>query len=1181
MAFQTTLIIGLGGVGSKIVDGIYRKFNATNPSEIDRRNVAFLCLDTDVSDINERKKTMPEGSVVKTSSDLSCTVGGYIDQIKSKTTVLDWFDIKSPELLSMPLNDGAAQVRMASRLAAISAINENKFKAIDNSIKNLLTTEPERHAGNNIMIHIICSLAGGTGAGSFLQTAYYVKSVMKSFNASAPKITGYFVLADVLCTDSSISLSADQKENVRSNTYACIKELLAFCSKDKQHQLQNVQFEYRLGQKDKSLPAEPPYDSCYLVDYFGVDGGNLAKEERYEEQTIEFVYLNAFDPIGNNIRQKAINDIRQKIDRDGGGRFASFGISKLIYPVDDLISYFAHQRVVDNLSGTWLRIDKDFAERYAEYKKNIEQGIRQTEPERGKHFMDQVEAIASTGAGREGVEFKRILQSTKIYEEGREVGMPKARVFVENVGRYVNKLISTSSELSNLYATCTVGNPNFTKNTGQDNDLGFVVRRERELEDYRRAVMSFIDSAKSVAVKQCFLVDHEIEGFVSKNPQVDSNHLNTYILEKEKEMHPLAVRYLLYEIRSLLKLGLDKKKAANKKLEQRINEEYKKKFDDPETKDRVETAQDSVRKAAGKNSGIISKSINFLSGQDPYKAAKEKYESESKQQAENIKKYATEKLLEETYAGLLIQINRLIEEEENFFKSLPKAIYEVSETLQSLLNKHDANNNPSISYVLASAQIKKDIYDFVISQNDTPFFPEEMSAALYRSMFDYTVKSLEENGYVTSKKKNNKAKEEALAKANKKIVADCIAFQDKLIREQNRQYAEMNVVAALKEEAMRECDNDKMRAHDYVLRKFFSFRDRAEIWGPNNIDNTVRYINAWGLHPDCTEPDTMTGKEADELFGGDNVGTNEKTAATRIKSGHFSPFEIIRVNAVTLLSIEKNFKGFMYREKTDLSDESIGTYYDAYKSVIDRLALKNSKTYSPHLDKHWHLPAFMPNIGFTQMDELIKVFRAMYWGLLFNKFKSESRGGDNYWKYVGSTTSFIKNIDGQMVLTGNSLDYALDRLFNSLSANPDIIKSILEDADTQWKKAKDTWLQKETSEENMVEKMKRTNIIQDIATYEFKQFSKGSKAKVYNWFSLLVSKDNLMLNKFLNMDDGHLKSCFFDELMERIIDMFGPSAYTKKVCEYLLKKVDKTNADFAKNRFEQFDKNNRFQPEDY
>ena len=141
VAFPTTLIIGLGGVGSSIVEKIYRKFDASQPTDIERRNVAFLCMDTDASDIKKRLAVMPSGSVVKTSSDKSCTVGGYIDQIKSKTTVLDWFDTKSPHLLSMSLNEGAGQVRMASRLATIASIDEKKLEAIDGSIKNLLAVD--------------------------------------------------------------------------------------------------------------------------------------------------------------------------------------------------------------------------------------------------------------------------------------------------------------------------------------------------------------------------------------------------------------------------------------------------------------------------------------------------------------------------------------------------------------------------------------------------------------------------------------------------------------------------------------------------------------------------------------------------------------------------------------------------------------------------------------------------------------------------------------------------------------------------------------------------------------------------------------------------------------------------------------------------------------------------------
>lgn len=1177
MSFPTTLIIGLGGVGSSIVEKIYRKFDASNPSDLDRRNVAFLCLDTDDSDIRKRLKVMPVGSVIKTSSDKSCTIGGYIDQIKSKTTVLDWFDTKSPHLMSMSLNEGAGQVRMASRLASMSSISERKLDAINNSIQNLLATEPERHKGNNIKIHIVCSLAGGTGAGSFLQTAYYVKNAMKEQNATAPKISGYFLLADVLCNDRSMGFSEAQNENVRSNTYACVKELTAFCNNDKNRQIEELQFEYRMGQKDKGLPANPPYDFCFMTDYFGAEGGNLINEDRYEEQAVEFIYMNAFEPIGDNFRQKSINDVRQMIEKEGASRFASYGVSKLVYPVDDMMLYFAYQRVIDNLSSTWLRIDKDFEERLAEYKKNIDQGIRTTEPDRGKHFMQQVEALATTGAGREGMEFKRILESTKVYTEGREGGMPKARVYMTCVDNFVKHLVETNQELKGLHETCTVANPNFTKNTGFDNDLGFVTRRERELEDYRKAVMSFVDATKSFAIKQCLTIDQDFENYVSKNPQADGNHLNTYILEKDKELHPLAVRYLLYDIQALLKLGLEKKKGENDKLGKQINEKYQNAFDNKETKDRVEDARANLKAAGEQAGGFLGKAKSKLFGIDSYKAAKENYETKSRKQAQDIAKYSTEKLLEETYAGLLMQINQLIEEEEDFFMSLPNAIYEAGNTLQTLLKVHDANNNPCVSYVLASEQDKKDLYAEINMKDDSVFFPSELSAALYRSVYENMISALESVGSVSSRRMNAKAKKAARAAANQKIIEDCIAFQKNLIREKNPQYSEMNVIAALKKEAAFNCDTADAQ-HDYILRKFHHFRDRAEIWGPDNLNASVRYINAWGLNPECLDSATLTNTEIDELFGRTDVTTNVSTAATQIISERFSPYEISRVNAVTLLTVEDNFKNFLSKESTDFSDESLGTYFVAYKHVIDKVNSMDSKTYSPHLDKHWHLPAYMPNIGFTQADEIKKIFKALYWGLLMGRFKSESKGGDNYWKYVGDVSCFIKDIDGKMVLTGNSLKYAIDRLFGALTTNPEIVNQILKEADTLWEDAKDQWLQEEADSATEYEAMKRNKLVRSIVDFRFTLFPKEKQAS--NWFGILSAKENTLLYRFLNQDGGLLKNCFFDELMERLIDVFGPSGNTYKICEYIFKHVGQNHVEHAMARLNKFKVQNHFEPKE-
>ena len=1176
MAFKTTLIIGLGGIGSGIVESIYKKFNASNPSDIDRANVAFLCLDTDEADIAKRRKVMPADCVVKTSSDLSETVGSYVARIQNSTTVLDWFDTSSDQMMTMPLNEGAAQIRMASRLAAISAINEGKLNAIDNSITKLLSTDPARHAGNDIKIHIVTSLAGGTGAGSFLQVAYYVKDAMRAHGALAPKITGYFVLADVLCDEMGSTFSYAQTENVRSNTYACIKELMTFCDKSRSDGLRPIQFEYKLGQSDKALPPSPPYDLCFMMDYTGSNGGNLKMKERYYDQATWFVYTNAFDPVGDNFRSMAINNVRQMIDNAGASRFASFGVSRLVYPVDDIMDYFARQRVYDNLSGTWLRIDNDFASRMAEYKKKRSEGIPATQPDRGVHFREQVDSLAKNGAGKEGAEFRQVLQETKteIKGEGKPFMAPKSQLYLENVERFVSKMVSDNQELKGLYAQCTASNPDFLSRENKAVDLDFVIQRELALDEYRTKVLEFIDNTKAFTVRQCLIADYDAEQYVSKNPMTDLHHLNTYILEKDNEMHPLAVRYLLYEIQYMLKNRLADKKGIADKLEKQICVNYLKVFDNPETKDEVEGPEESLETAFDKHSGL-KKIINKLSGQNPYKATKSLYNKKSSKQASDILKYSTERLLADTYAGLLNQINLLIEESETFFKNIPMSLNDLKEDIGILLTKHDYNDHPAISYVLASAQIKKDIYDFVISANDSPFFPTQMSASLYRSMYNNMVQKLDAGGFKTSRKVSQREIEKAALEANKKIIAECVEYQNKLIRENNLEYAGKNVMAALNEESMRECDNDSKRAEEYMRRRFTEFRNRAEIWGPGNLGTDVRHINAWGINPECLA--ALPEERTNELLGSTNVTENATNAATRIASEQFSPSEILRVNAVTLLTVEDHFKKFMYHPMTNLTSEEIGTYYQAYKDVIAKMGKKNSKTYSPHLDKHWHLPAYMPNIGQSYTDEVIRIFKALYSGLLFGNFYANSNSGDYYWKYRGSeTSSYIKNASGEMITLGKSQQYAIDRLFkDGLSNNPGIVEDVLNIAEKHWAELRDNWQQKEVDEESELAKMKTSKAVRLIDEYRYticKLFPADN-----NWFTLLDSRSGMALYNALEQENGRLRSVFYDDLIERMISVFGPSANTRKLCEYIFRRAGARFLNEASARIDSFQENNRFQ----
>ena len=50
--------------------------------------------------------------------------------------------------------------------------------------------------------------------------------------------------------------------------------------------------------------------------------------------------------------------------------------------------------------------------------------------------------------------------------------------------------------------------------------------------------------------------------------------------------------------------------------------------------------------------------------------------------------------------------------------------------------------------------------------------------------------------------------------------------------------------------------------------------------------------------------------------------------------------------------------------------------------------------------------------------------------------------------------------------------------------------------------------------------------------------------------------------------------------MERLIDVFGPSGNTYKICEYIFKHVGQNHVDHAMARLNKFKEQNRFEPKE-
>ena len=1164
--FPTTLIIGLGGVGSKITAEIYSKFRATNPTDTEKRNIVCLCLDTDAGDVEKRKKILPKNWVVKTSSDLSSTVGDYLNGIKDTTTVLNWFDTRSTHVINMSLNEGAGQIRMASRLALMAAMGEEKLKTIDFAISSLLTLDPERHAGNDIKVHIISSLAGGTGAGSFLQIAYYVKDVMRNdYHINSPKITGYFILADVLCQDRSIGFNQDQIENTRSNTYACMKELDAFIHNKNIQVFRSIDFEYKRGQEDIRLPHGVPYNLCYLIDYTTRQGQNLNNSELYYDQVKDYVYLNVFTDIGVSQRSQLINDIRQTVERDGNGAYSAIGVSKLVYPVDDIFNYFATQKVVDNLSSSWVVLDEIYNKAWKEYKTKLDRGEKTKEPAKDEYFCDNVEKIAKQGSGVQKTIFNNIYNSVNVLDEEMVPIRRKSIDYVGAVEEHVQKAFESNEKFQKLYESSRQPMDTFLSEDNEGNDVDSINEREENLEKFRKYAKDVVEKLKTSTITECFLDSHNEPERVSRNPSESKHQLNTYILQKDHEMHPIAVRFFLYDVRKEIMKRMDELKPVNEDLLKQIDEMYKQRFnviDDKNDADDEfkENAQEKLAFIYSRNKAFYKRAWQKLIGKSPIKECKEDYLKYSGIQSENIKKYAETQLLLLVFDGLVTQINRLIEESERFFERLPETLKSLQRECDSLLTKHDNNIEPSIKYVLAESQYKKVIYEDEISSKGSVFFPEDMSAQIYRTMFDATFNALQHKKRTLEL---NDAQKEELWKAQ--VEADLQVFKEVLKSQRTTlkkesEYATKNVIQALREEAdyaiPAGSPDRNTRMFAYMKERFDNLKQMAATRGADHIDtNNNRPINSWGIHPECVNDQSLTPNERNELFGLTDIGSNPLNAASQEVSELFSKFEIIRADSINQLELSKNFQGFMDTKTNDLSQGNQGVYFKAYKDVIDRI-IAGSKAYSPHLDKRWHLPAYMPNIGVSMDNTLNDVFRALCYGLLFERLSVRTKSGGDYWYAISTLSDYISDLDGNMIeVKGKNVAVALNRLFESgLSNNPKLVANILKHGDKKWDEAKDNWL---NTDDKTLDKMKNQPIVKKIKDFSFsKIYSAPSWSNPkFNFFYVVNDQAAVGLMAH-NMKK--LKTMLFNDLINRLIQVFGATSDTVKLCKYVFDSITDT-----------------------
>lgn len=941
MANKPALIIGLGGIGSKIVTDVYNAI-----PEDERKKVVVHVFDTDVN--AAKKLGLKEKDVTITSSDLTVRKCLAKDEIH-KSNATEWFPTDSPTILNTQFLTGAGQVRAISRLAYMDSIGSGRLRDLEAKLSAFSQLNGESHA-EEIRIMIVSSLAGGTGSGIFLQTALYLRDYFQKEGKSVT-IRGSFILPDILIKNNV--LNGTHIRNIRANGYACLKELDAIIrstmSSGTEHSV-NIQLAYKPGMKDDEKVTKNPYDFVFLYDYENTDGKSLGSYSHYLDHVAKTVYLQLFSDIAGEASSDEINMLVNVIENNGRARYASAGVASLIYPYNDLIDYSAYRLANESLNQKWLKLDTLFENELDEYENYKKQGIHRDVPKKYIRMNELFDNEVKNG----DVFFKNLNRSLHVILKDNELGPKKTQEFLNNIEQRIQGDIETSKEYKEYM---NYKGPIQTNLNGKSDELRNEVESfESHLARYKKSVLNSIDDKKNMIVTDMLPLILIEENDISKFP-----HQLGYWLSGKNDgeaLSPIASRYFLYDLKNIL---LEKVRG----LEEEVTTLYKGSEKYMSDFGNSKSAKEALDEAVSKSSGLFGV---FNRSQKTFAT---EYADKATKQFRRIGNYCQKKIELGVYTDLLKATDEMIEHnEEGFFRALKEIMTDFSIKYHNLEKNHDEKNDVSKVYILSERDVKNKLYESLIKNIDT----ENIIKDSYNEIFK------EKYARFIARRKNESHK---LSRQMKDIFGDKIkdSYVNKI---KSSEVLDMDIITAIR----KECDLKGIYSEEQnaIIDSYIrNIKNRAK---PFSQKKGVNFLDLWGVNPIALE--NLSEQQQQDLFS--NNGGNKNI----VVSNGFSKYEIVKylsMHGLRAQDFDKFAPANIQKETED------GVYYLAYKEVIEKLN-RNELTVTPHLDKRWHLINYMPDINDEQADiDKKSVAKGFINGLLYDIIQQRKDDGRAIWTF--------------------------------------------------------------------------------------------------------------------------------------------------------------------------------------
>ncbi|MBU9714376.1 tubulin-like doman-containing protein [Evansella tamaricis] len=980
-----TILVGLGGMGSGVVNEIYGNI----PLE-SRGNVAIHAFDTDVNTIRQMEHLTD--NITQTSTKKS--VGEYLHQNPS---LLKWFP-DNPTLRKKNMTQGAGQVRAVSRLAFRSAMDEKKLNSLEESIDRIFPVTSEKLI-HGVRVIIISSLAGGTGSGIFLQVAMYLRELLeKKFGQSSVLIRGAFLLPDILVRTNTI----DQREweSVRANGYASLKELNAI-TQSASGQLKNeedvtIELEYRPGQVDllgrtthAVTDRQLPYDFCFLYDYENLSGQNLPSASEYVDQMSRTIFLQLFSPISLKHFSQEDNQILELISSEGKARYCGAGAATLIYPYKDVLEYCSLRWSVSGLDESWLVLDKLYEEERQRYENDLRRGINRERPDRGERYRWNLEQFVNDE--KPNPFFKQAFNQTREELPQGKQGDSKAKLFIDAVKDRIDTVLQQDQELGVFENNCRV-------DEGKMKLKNYVKREIGEMEAHLKMYKDQIN--KKVYEYRTFL-SHQVIDQDADSPdgaEGQEFRLNTWFLKKDKPVHPVAVRYMLYEIKAILQEETAKLREVCRDLKRDI-EDYDAAFNLQET-DTIESAVMRVDRAL--EQGLVGSLFR-----NQFKDFVKEYMDKSYRHLRDLNDYKHALLTQLVFNSIEQAVNKMIDDWKRFFDNLKDTRDSLLMEINQLAVQFEHNNDPTINYVLGTKQMMENMWESLRGSVDQGILPEEISRQIYLSHYRQYCKRNEQtySNYLQEIRVEELYREHVLGHCRDELRR---RYHDRL---------DLSIIQALRLEGRHLGINPNKHVEEKI-----GALDQLSLPFIPRIDNH-RELKFWGMHTQVKEE--LGNAVMNQIFSGKEVVDEA-----------FSRYEVVSYRAHYGLTVE-SFTKFSSGEESDTHKQLPGIYYEAYRKRVDRLN-RGESTVTPHLDRYWHVPAFMPDLNQNQVElDTEKNDRALILGLIYGWITLVKDDGHMVYLYDGEDSPTLIRQSGAKVEEETYL------LHKALAHNPKIYEEIL------------------------------------------------------------------------------------------------------------------------------------------